>query len=181
MSIPNINTAEIWYLYWTDIKSIALILCFCPLSSVCNPMNCYCWFVFVLEMNKYTLKMHYEKCLNTFVLLVSTSQYRHRQYWPCVYLVLDRYQNLEYWTALLFGLPLFLLPVTSIFRILWPLFLLRACPSCPNCSTWSVPLMPSFLVMLILVTPNEKSDHVKLCHFQLNLLYFCKKTKLLFV
>uniref|UniRef100_A0A3P8WWC6 Protease associated domain containing 1 n=1 Tax=Cynoglossus semilaevis TaxID=244447 RepID=A0A3P8WWC6_CYNSE len=68
---------------------------------------------------------------------------------------------------LLFGLPLFLLPGSSISNILlpmYPLSLLCTCPNhlnlaslafSPNLPVCVVPLMTSFLILSILVTPKE--------------------------
>ena len=70
---------------------------------------------------------------------------------------------------LLFGLPRFLFPGNSIFSILLPIYpssFLSTCPYhlslasrvfSPNCPTCAVPLMYSFLILSILVTPNEKN------------------------
>uniref|UniRef100_A0A8C4N0J5 Uncharacterized protein n=1 Tax=Eptatretus burgeri TaxID=7764 RepID=A0A8C4N0J5_EPTBU len=68
---------------------------------------------------------------------------------------------------LFFGLPLLLLPGGSIFNILLPIYsvsLLCTCPNhlnlasltlSPNHPTCAVPLIYSFLILSILVTPNE--------------------------
>ena len=68
---------------------------------------------------------------------------------------------------LLFGLPRFLFPGNSILSILPPIYpssFLRRCPYhlslasrvfSPNFPTCAVPLMYSFLILSILVTPNE--------------------------
>ena len=73
---------------------------------------------------------------------------------------------------LLFGLPRFLFPGNSILIILLPILLypssfLRRCPYhislasrvfSPNFPTCAVPLMYSFLILSILVTPNENRN-----------------------
>ncbi|KAF7686644.1 hypothetical protein HF521_015037 [Silurus meridionalis] len=68
---------------------------------------------------------------------------------------------------LLLGLPLFLLPGVSILSILlliYPVFLLCTCPNhlnltsltlSPKRPTCTVPLINSFLILSIVVTPNE--------------------------
>ena len=71
---------------------------------------------------------------------------------------------------LLFGLPRFLFPGNSILSILLPIYpssFLRRCPYhlslasrvfSPNFPTCAVPLMYSFLILSILVTPNENRN-----------------------
>ena len=71
---------------------------------------------------------------------------------------------------LLFGLPRFLFPGNSIFSILLPIYpssFLSTCPYhlslasrvfSPNRPTCAVPLMYSFLILSILVTPNENRN-----------------------
>ena len=71
---------------------------------------------------------------------------------------------------LLFGLPHFLFPGNSILSILLPIYpssFLRRCPYhlslasrvfSPNFPTCAVPLMYSFLILSILVTPNENRN-----------------------
>ena len=71
---------------------------------------------------------------------------------------------------LLFGLPGFLFPGNSILGILLPIYpspFLRRCPYhlslasrvfSPNFPTCAVPLMYSFLILSILVTPNENRN-----------------------
>ena len=71
---------------------------------------------------------------------------------------------------LLFGLPRFLFPGNSILSILLPIYpssFLRRCPYhlslasrvfSPNFPTCAVPLMYSFLILSILVTPNENCN-----------------------
>ena len=89
---------------------------------------------------------------------------------------------------LLFGLPRFLFPGNSILSILLPIYpssFLCRCPYhlslvsrvfSPNFPTCAVPLMYSFLIILlsILVTPNENRSiySVHLCHLHLRLLSF---------
>ncbi|KAF7708492.1 hypothetical protein HF521_017549 [Silurus meridionalis] len=68
---------------------------------------------------------------------------------------------------LLLGLPLFLLPggsILSILLLIYPMSLLCTCPNhfnlasltlSPKCPTCAVPLLNSFLILSILITPKE--------------------------
>lgn len=70
-------------------------------SSVCSPLNCL-QLTFLL-IKKYNSNMHNENHShwNVFRIwkLLTTHKY---QYWPSIYLVLDRYQNLQYLSCMLY-------------------------------------------------------------------------------
>ena len=76
---------------------------------------------------------------------------------------------------------LYLLPDSSIFCILLPIYLLWICPDhlnlasltlSPDCLVRSVPLMHSSLILSVLVTPTEFLNIFS--HIQLCLLSFCQ-------